>query len=1084
VRGTPTLLELLSSGFFAATRRCSEKPANFSKSNIQHPTSKIPTLLPVWNIAGPVLRLGKCVGLLVGIWVFVSSVAMAQTWTGATSGNFSVVGNWSSAPAYNGTTDLTFSSASANSTANSSNSFLGANLTIRSLSYDANADTDLRTRFTSSRTGETARSLTFSATSGSSSISIAAGSTANIQFTVGTGVGNLTASSNLLIDHNGGGLFTINPNINGSGNLTFSGTGNTTVTGIIGIGTSNLTKSGAGNLTLSGANTYNGSTTINGGTLKLEASGSLASASTLVISDGGRFDTTATTFSIGTAGLTLGVGASTAGFLNAGAITLGNGLSLDIASATPSASYDLWNFTTPSGDFSTVSLTGSGGFTGSLSLSSGIWSGSSGSYAFSLNQSSGLLSIIESAAAMYWTANGASLGGTGTWNGTNTNWSTSNASVSGTAWNPASTAVFAGTAGTVTVGTISANAGLSFQTTGYTLSSGTLTLGAASDVANAITVDTSLQATINSVLAGSNGMTKAGLGTLVLGGTNTYSGGTNVNVGTLQGTTSSLQGNIANNAAVVFDQTTSGTYSGNMSGVGALTKNGSGSVTLSGSNTYSGATTVNAGTLALGSNTALGDSSAVAINGGELNVGSRSETVHSMTMNGGALTIGSGTLTLNNASSFTGGTVTLAGSVNSRLNTTGTTALGNVDFVYNNGSNLGDGKGLVAGGSIVVNAATSANFTNAAAGAGRIELNADTTIDVGAGGAMNVSWTIDQFGGTRSLTKNGSGNLTLNVANTYSGGTTLNTGTLVIGHAGAAGSGTITQANATSLLKFDTVGTITNAMLVHNVLATQSATLSGAITVNNATWDIDTGDTLTISGNISGPGGLTKNGSGTLVLSGSNSYSAPTVINAGTLNATSAGALGNNATVQINGGTLLVTADDAINGKNIKLGGSGVGLQFSGNYSGAIGSLTLSADSIIDMGPGSVQILFQGLSLSSHTLSFYNWTGSTLWNGGTGADTDKVFLFPTIEPGDLNKISFYSGNGGDSFLGTGFDIGLKATGFSPAFGNQILPVPEPETWATAVILLVGGMVWFLKRARHPLKKKAVPIPHGSLNETE
>jgi len=809
--------------------------------------------------------------------------------------------------------------------------------------------------------------------------------------------------------------------------------------------------------------------------LKLEASGSLASASTLVISDGGRFDTTATTFSIGTAGLTLGVGASTGGFLNADAITLGNGLSLDIASATPSASYDLWNFTTPSGDFSTVSLTGSGGFTGSLSLSSGIWSGSSGSYAFSLNQSSGLLSIIESAAAMYWTANGASLGGTGTWNGTNTNWSTSNASVSGTAWNPASTAVFAGTAGTVTVGTISANAGLSFQTTGYTLSSGTLTLGAASDVANAITVDTSLQATINSVLAGSNGMTKAGLGTLVLGGTNTYSGGTNVNVGTLQGTTSSLQGNIANNAAVVFDQTTSGTYSGNMSGVGALTKNGSGSVTLSGSNTYSGATTVNAGTLALGSNTALGDSSAVAINGGELNVGSRSETVHSMTMNGGALTIGSGTLTLNNASSFTGGTVTLAGSVNSRLNTTGTTALGNVDFVYNNGSNLGDGKGLVAGGSIVVNAATSANFTNAAAGAGRIELNADTTIDVGAGGAMNVSWTIDQFGGTRSLTKNGSGNLTLNVANTYSGGTTLNSGTLVIGHAGAAGSGTITQANATSLLKFDTVGTITNAMLVHNVLATQSATLSGAITVNNATWDIDTGDTLTISGNISGPGGLTKNGSGTLVLSGSNSYSAPTVINAGTLNATSAGALGNNATVQINGGTLLVTADDAINGKNIKLGGSGVGLQFSGNYSGAIGSLTLSADSIIDMGPGSVQILFQGLSLSSHTLSFYNWTGSTLWNGGTGADTDKVFLFPTIEPGDLNKISFYSGNGGDSFLGTGFDIGLKAKGFSPAFGNQILPVPEPETWATAVILLVGGMVWFLKRARNPLKKKADPL---------
>jgi autotransporter-associated beta strand protein len=258
----------------------------------------------------------------------------------------------------------------------------------------------------------------------------------------------------------------------------------------------------------------------------------------------------------------------------------------------------------------------------------------------------------------------------------------------------------------------------------------------------------------------------------------------------------------------------------------------------------------------------------------------------------------------------------------------------------------------------------------------------------------------------------------------------------------------------------------------------------GTLNVGSHTITVNQTSDQTFSGVITGSGGLTKNGAGTLTLNGTNSYNGSTIVNSGTLEAKSAGALGSNNTVQINGGTLLVGADDAINGKNITLNTNGVGLRFSGNYSGAIGSLTLNADSIIDMGPGSVQILFQGLSLSSHTLSFYNWTGSTLWNGGTGADTDKVFLFPTIEPGDLNNISFYSGNGGDSFLGTGFDIGLKATGFSPAFGNQILPVPEPETWATAVILLVGGMVWFLKRARHPLKKKAVPIPHGSLNETE
>ena len=161
----------------------------------------------------------------------------------------------------------------------------------------------------------------------------------------------------------------------------------------------------------------------------------------------------------------------------------------------------------------------------------------------------------------------------------------------------------------------------------------------------------------------------------------------------------------------------------------------------------------------------------------------------------------------------------------------------------------------------------------------------------------------------------------------------------------------------------------------------------------------------------------------------------------------------------------LVSADVAINGKNITLGTNTIGLQFSGNYSGAIGNLTLSANSVIDLGSGnSVRLLLQGITFSNYTLSFYNWTGTTLWEGGTGTDTDRVFLLPPIDPSDLDKISFYSGNyGTDSFLGTGVDLGLKATGFDPAWGQQILPVPEPETWATAAALLLGVAVWFWKK---------------------
>ena len=78
----------------------------------------------------------------------------------------------------------------------------------------------------------------------------------------------------------------------------------------------------------------------------------------------------------------------------------------------------------------------------------------------------------------------------------------------------------------------------------------------------------------------------ASAGTLILTGANSYSGGTTVSGGVLQGKTTSLQGNILNNAAVVFDQGTAGTYAGNMSGSGALTKTGAGTLILSGTNSY------------------------------------------------------------------------------------------------------------------------------------------------------------------------------------------------------------------------------------------------------------------------------------------------------------------------------------------------------------------------------------------------------------------------------------------------------------------------------------------------------------------
>ena len=150
-------------------------------------------------------------------------------------------------------------------------------------------------------------------------------------------------------------------------------------------------------------------------------------------------------------------------------------------------------------------------------------------------------------------------------------------------------------------------------------------------------------------MSGAGSLTVQGGGTVFLSGTNSYSGGTTVAAGSgLQGNTNSLQGNIVNNGvAVSFEQTFNGTYAGNMSGTGALIKNGSGTLTLSGVNTYGGATTVNAGTLAVNGSI----TSNVTVNGGGM-LGGSGTIVGNMTSSG-TLTPGNSIGTLNINGSFT-----------------------------------------------------------------------------------------------------------------------------------------------------------------------------------------------------------------------------------------------------------------------------------------------------------------------------------------------------------------------------------------------------------------------------------------------
>jgi hypothetical protein len=85
----------------------------------------------------------------------------------------------------------------------------------------------------------------------------------------------------------------------------------------------------------------------------------------------------------------------------------------------------------------------------------------------------------------------------------------------------------------------------------------------------------------------------------------------------------------------------------------------------------------------------------------------------------------------------------------------------------------------------------------------------------------------------------------------------------------------------------------------------------------------------------------------------------------------------------------------------------------------------------------------------NNTLAIYNWTGTTLWAGGNGNTRGQFCVEKPLTSEELNRISFCSSLSNSSFVGTAFQL----TGGS--FNQKIIPAPEPETYAAAVILLLS-----------------------------
>ena len=472
--------------------------------------------------------------------------------------------------------------------------------------------------------------------------------------------------------------------------------------------------------------------------------------------------------------------------------------------------------------------------------------------------------------------------------------------------------------------------------------SGAVTLNTGSSLTVTGDNDTSFSGAITGV----GSLTKTGAGVLTLTGANTYSGGTTVTAGSLVGNTSSLKGNIVNNAALAFNQETAGAYAGVISGSGALYKAGAGTLTLSGANTLTGMTTVTAGTLNLTGSTrgSLMLNSGTTLTGAGT-VGNGDDLLD---VNGATVSVGNsiGTMNVNGDVDFNAASILAmevqAGTTNSDLlNVSGAAFF--ADGATFSISQFGGGTFAQS---------TYYTLVTAAGGFGATDVDnlvidssiADyrTALSISGNDLLlrvyqGITWTGDGANDNWSTAANWDNDPTgvgldvdgevlifdgTGVTATADAGTYTNIGGVEF----TAGAGAFTLDG--NELQFNSGTQIVNNSTLTQTIQNDLTIASGQLTLNADAGDLDIqggvavadanglatdgANDTTISGVISGAGGVVHNGAGMLTLSNDNTYTGDTTVNAGTLNLT--GTVAGDANLA--GGTLLLGNDNAIAGGN------------------------------------------------------------------------------------------------------------------------------------------------------------------------
>jgi len=744
--------------------------------------------------------------------------------------------------------------------------------------------------------------------------------TTNRDFSLGTSGGAFDSSGtgNLTLGN------TSSVTISGTGTRTLTLTGSNAGTNIFdpavadqSTNKTSLTKSGAGQWILNDAETYTGTTTVSGGTLQLNNT----LASLIYTISGGTLAVSANNQLASTAAVTVSGGTLAMGTLNntLGSLTLSSGR-----------------------------ITGTGTLT------------SSGTFALQGGTDSAILA--GTGALSKTTAGTVTLNAANTYSG-GTTISAGTLQLSGSGNLGASSNALTLSGGTLDLG---GSTGISVGT--FTLSGGTLSDGTLIGTSYAFQSGTE---SANAILAGASALTKTTTGLLTLAGANTYSGGTNINAGTINfssinnfgtggislsgGTLQFGSGVTADISALAITIGSGGgtidTNGNNVSlansignnGSGSLTKAGNGILALDAAGTYTGGTTISAGTLLLGNAGALGStSSTLTISGGTVDLGGfAGVSVGSVNLTGG--TLSNGTLT-GTSYAFQSGTESanaiLAGSSALTKTTTGLLTLAGAN-TYSGGTNLNAG---------TINFSALNNF-----GTGGISFGGGT-LQYAPGNTLDISSLALTFGSTAiidtngnnvtfansignagvgGLTKIGNGALTLAAANTYTGTTALNAGTLRLSGSGTLGNGTSAVTISGGVLDLDgqttvTAGTFTLAggTLANGTLTATSYALQSGFEADNAV--------------MAGSGAATKTTTGLVTLNGTNTYSGGTNLNVGTINFSTLSNLGTGG-LSFGGGTLQYASGSTvdISSRTVTLAAGGGTIDTNGNnvsFANAIGN--------------------------------------------------------------------------------------------------------------------------------------------------